>query len=206
MKLKTSAKGSGFGSLIAAITVSLCCIGPLVVIAFGAGGFAASALFEKWRPVFLVITFALLTLAWFMTCRKPKADCEVGSACTTKPVAKWNKVVLWLATGVVLVAAAFPSLSLVILRETQSALLVAINDASSAVLKVPIPSMDCAACAPSIQTKLGKQSGVLRAQVSYETKEAFVQYDAAKTSPQQLIASIDATGFKVEPTAPKETP
>lgn len=63
MKLKTLAKGSLFGSLIAAITASLCCIGPLVVVAFGAGGFAASALFEKWRPVFLVITFALLALA-----------------------------------------------------------------------------------------------------------------------------------------------
>lgn len=206
MKLKTLAKGSLFGSLIAAITASLCCIGPLVVVAFGAGGFAASALFEKWRPVFLVITFALLTLAWFMTYRKPKADCEVGSVCATKPVAKWNKVVLWLATGVVLVAAAFPSLSSVILRETQADLPVAVNDASSAVLKVTIPSMDCAACALSIQTKLGKQSGVQRAHVSYETKEAIVQYDAEKTSPQQLIAAIDETGFKVEPTAPKGTP
>lgn len=73
-------------------------------------------------------------------------------------------------------------------------------------MKVTIPSMDCAACALSIQTKLGRQSGVQRAQVSYETKEAIVQYDAAKTSPQQLIAAIDETGFKVEPTSPKETP
>lgn len=62
-----------------------------------------------------------------MTYRKPKAGCEVGSVCATKPVAKWNKVVLWLATGVVLVAAAFPSLSLVILHETQPDLPVAVK-------------------------------------------------------------------------------
>src|SRR5258706_556289 len=106
-------------SIVAAITASLCCIGPLVVVALGAGGFVASAVVEKWRPVFLLVTFALLALAWYLTSRKPKAACEEGSACATKPVPKWNKVILWVATGVVLVTAAFPSLSSAILRATQ---------------------------------------------------------------------------------------
>lgn len=198
------------GSVLAAITASLCCIGPLVAVALGAGGFAASALFEKWRPVFLGVTFALLALAWYLTYRKPKAACEEGSACATKPVAKWNKVVLWFATVFVLIAAAFPTLSSAILRVTQSnsdacCAPSAVADGNSAVLKVKIPSMDCAACAVNIQSVLKKQPGVQQAQVSFDTKEAVVQYDATKISPQKIIAAIDQTGFKAAPTTPKET-
>ena len=198
-KSKALQKATLGGSVLAAITASLCCVGPLVAVALGAGGFAASALFEKWRPVFLGVTFALLALAWYLTYRKPKADCEEGSACATKPVAKSNKVVLWFATGVVLVTAAFPSLSSAILRGTQSNAPVVVTDANSAVLKVKIPSMDCAACALNIQTKLRKQAGIITASVDYDTKEAVVQYDATKLSPEKIMATIDATGFKAEP-------
>ncbi len=203
-KSKALQKATLGGSVLAAITASLCCIGPLVAVLLGAGGFAASAVFEKWRPVFLAVTFALLALAWYLTYRKPKAACEEGSACATKPAAKWNKVVLWFATGLVLVTAAFPSLSSAILRGTQSNAPVVVTDGKSAVLKVKIPSMDCAACAVSIQKKLRRQPGVVTAQVSYDTKEAVVQYDATKLSPEKIIAAIDQTGFKAEPTTPKE--
>src|SRR5438309_8020845 len=118
-KSKALPKATLGGSILAAITASLCCIGPLVAVALGASGFAASAVFEKWRPVFLGVTFGLLALAWYLTYRKPKANCEEGSACATKSVFKWNKVILWVATGFVLIAAAFPSLSSAILRATQ---------------------------------------------------------------------------------------
>jgi mercuric ion transport protein len=203
-KSKALQKATLSGSVLAAITASLCCIGPLVAVALGAGGFAASAVFEKWRPVFLGVTFALLAVAWYLTYRKPKAACEEGSACATKPVSKWNKRVLWFATGVVLVSAAFPSLSSAILRGTQSNAPVVVTDANSAVLKVKIPSMDCAACAVSIQTKLGKQAGVVTAQVSFDTKEAIVQYDATKVAPRDIIAAIDETGFKAESATRKD--
>src|SRR6266853_4215869 len=103
-KSKALQKATLGGSVLTAITASLCCIGPLVAVLLGASGFAASAVFEKWRPGFLGLTVVLLALAWCLTYRKPKAACEEGSACATKPVAKWNKVVLWFATLFVLAA------------------------------------------------------------------------------------------------------
>lgn len=199
-KSKALQKASLGGSILAAITASLCCIGPLVAVALGAGGFAASAVFEKWRPVFLGVTFALLALAWYLTYRKPKAACEPGSACATKPVAKWNKVVLGFATAFVLVAAAFPSLSSAILRGSQRSTTAVVAGPNTAILKLKIPSMDCAACAASIQAKLRQQSGFESAEVIYATKEAIVQYDTKKLTPEQIIATIDETGFKVDPT------
>lgn len=104
------------GSLLAAITASLCCIGLLVAVLLGAGSFTASAAFKKWRPMFLVVAFVLLAAAWYLTYRKPKAACEEGSACAARPVARWNRTLLWLATALVVAAAAFPGLSSVLSR------------------------------------------------------------------------------------------
>lgn len=201
-KTKTLQRASLGGSVLAAITASLCCIGPLIAVALGAGGFAVSAVFQKWRPVFLGVTFALLALAWYLTYRKPKASCEEGSACATKPVTKWNKVVPWFSTAFVLAAVAFPSLSSAILSRALSNSDPAVSNVApgnSAVLKVKIPSMDCAACAAGIQAMLRQQAGVQSAQVSFETKEAVVRYDASKVSPEKITSAIDETGFKAEP-------
>ncbi len=204
--MKALQKATLGGSVLAAITASLCCIGPLVAVVLGASGFAASAVFEKWRPVFLVVTVALLGLAWYLTYRKPKAACEAGSACSTEPVAKWNQVVLWLATAFVLIAAAFPTLSSAILGSTATNPPAAVADGNSAVLNVKIPIMNCAACALNIRSVLKKQPGVQQARVSFDTKEAVVRYDPTKLSPEKIIAAIDQTGFKTQLGSAKEKP
>ncbi len=202
-KSKALQKASLGGSILAAVAASLCCIGPMVAALLGAGGFAASAVFEKWRPVFLAMTFALLGVAWYLTYRKSKSACEDGSACAIKPASKWNKVVLWFATAFVVAATAFPSLSSAMLGSNQASpdaccAPSAVANTNIAVLGAKIPSMDCAACALNIQFILNKQPGVQQAQVSFDTKTAVVQYDRTKLSPEKIIATIDATGFKAE--------
>lgn len=191
------------GSIVAAVAASLCCLGPLVAVTLGSGGLVGSALFEKWRPLLLVATFALLLLAWYLTYRKSSGACAEGSTCASKPVSKWNKLLLGLATGIVVAVAAFPSLSSALLRTTPGSAPTLKAGDGSAVLKVKIPSMDCAACAAGIQAKLRKLTGVQGAQVLFDTKEATVRYDAVKLSPAQIVAAIDAAGFKAEPATPR---
>ena len=117
------------------------------------------------------------------------------------PVAKWNKVILWLATAFVIAIAAFPTYSGVAAR-----LLVPAGGSDSgssqiklATLQVNIPSMDCGACAAGIQAKLNKQDGVQAAQVDFATKTAVIRFDPGKPSPERVTALIDETGFKAEP-------
>jgi copper chaperone CopZ len=186
------------GSIIAAISASLCCLGPIIAVSIGASGFAAASAFARWRPLFLVLTFALLGLAWFLTYRKPKTCPEDSPPCPTSPASRWNKLVLVLATTVVLAFAAFPYLSSAALRLLSSSGQQT-NAANPAVLKVSIPSMDCAACAASIQKQLIEQPGVQKAQVRFDSKEALVYYDANTTSRDQVIRAINNTGFKAEP-------
>lgn len=117
-KFELFRKASLGGTAVAAISTTLCCIGPLVAVLFGAGGFAAAGFFARWRPVFLTVTFMFLALAWFLTYRKPKAVCADGSCAKTSPFA-WSKITLWILTAAVLVTAGFPAFSSAILPAKQ---------------------------------------------------------------------------------------
>ena len=137
-------KASLGGSVVAAISASLCCIGPLVAVLLGASGFAAAGFFAKWRPVLLTATFAFLALAWFLTYRKPKAVCTDGSCATTSAFA-WSKVTLWIATASVIVAAGFPAFSSAMLQAKQGATCCASagsTDASTGSLQLKIPAIE----------------------------------------------------------------
>ena len=188
-------------SVLSAITASLCCIGPLVAVIVGASSFAAAGLFAQWRPLFLTITALMLAAAWYLTYRHPKADHCSTEACPRNPVAKWNKIILWLATAFVIAIVAFPTYSGVAARLLVPA---SASDSGSsqiklATLQVNIPSMDCGSCAAGIRAKLKKQDGVQAAQVDFATKAAVIHFDPGKLSPERVTALIDETGFKAEP-------
>src|SRR5215467_4040187 len=98
-----------FGSVLAAIGASACCIGPLVALVLGVGGAAATSGLQRWRPVFLGVTFVLLAAAWYLAYRKPRADaCGEGAACAGRGSAKGGKVILWAGTVLAVALAAMP--------------------------------------------------------------------------------------------------
>jgi copper chaperone CopZ len=194
-KSNTLRKASLGGSIVAAISASLCCLGPLIAVLIGASGFAAATALVSWRPLFLVLTFAFLSLACFLTYRRPKTCSEDSPTCPITPTSGWNKTVLLLATAVTLLFAGFPYLAVLRLRSDPDRQ----TNVTDAVLKVSIPSMDCAACATSIQRQITEQPGVQKAQVSFDAKQAVVYYRANRISRDQLIRAINNTGFKAEP-------
>jgi len=66
-------------------------------------------------------------------------------------------------------------------------------------LKVRIPSRDCAGCAISIEKALKAEGRIREAEVSFDTKEAIVYFNASEISRKEVIATINNTGFKAEP-------
>src|SRR5262249_29691786 len=95
------------GSVLAAIAASLCCIGPLVALAFGLGTFGAAAAFEGLRPYLLGLTALLLAGAFYITYRKRQVMCEDGS-CKIGRAGRASRVMLWVVTVAVVTLAAFP--------------------------------------------------------------------------------------------------
>src|SRR5437667_11329709 len=88
------------GGFLSALAASLCCIGPLLALAAGAGGFAAAGWFERWRPTFLAITAGLLAVAWVLTLRARRMVCQ-DSTCASPRGRGWTLGVLLFSTVLV---------------------------------------------------------------------------------------------------------
>lgn len=104
---------TGVGSVITAFLASLCCIGPVVGVLLGVGGLGAAASLEVYRPYFLGVTFIFLGGAFYFSYGK-KEDCEEGEACDVRQGGGWQRILLWVATGVALIFAAAPYLLLLV--------------------------------------------------------------------------------------------
>ena len=179
------------GGVLAGVAASLCCIGPLLSLGLGLGSFAAATWFAPWRPVLLVVTFILLGLAWWLTYRRPKADCADGT-CVKQP-GKASRAALWLGTSLALGFALYPSLPAANHRINTAA--VAATDAHFSVM---IPSMDCPPCAKGIEATLRRALGVKEAVVNYDSKRATIIFDPSIVSRDALLARIDASGFPAD--------
>ena len=62
--------------------------------------------------------------------------------------------------------------------------------------RLDIGGMTCAACSARVQRALERTDGVDQAAVNLMTNSAAITYDPARTSPQQLIAVVEKTGYE----------
>lgn len=99
------------GAILSAFIASACCVGPLVLALLGLGGGALLVKFEPYRPLFTAITLGLLGVGFWLQYRKPKAvEAAEGDACGC-PAPRANRagrVMLWVATVLVVGFLAFP--------------------------------------------------------------------------------------------------
>ena len=110
------------GAVAAAFLASLCCVGPLVFVAFGVGAGMAST-FEPLRPLFTALTVGLLAVGFYVVYgrRGPTAGpdaavaCAPDGSCAVPRDRARDKVLLWSATVLALVFLTFPRWSLLFL-------------------------------------------------------------------------------------------
>lgn len=105
------------GAVGAAFLASLCCVEPLVFVAFGVGASLAST-FEPLRPVFTVLTVALLALGFYVTYGKrpaaADAACAPDGTCAVARNRTRDKLLLWIATIVAVAFLTFPRWSVLL--------------------------------------------------------------------------------------------
>ena len=58
-----------------------------------------------------------------------------------------------------------------------------------------VPGMDCPVCPITVKKALGKVAGVTRAEVNFDTKEAVVTFDDAKTNVEALRKATSNAGY-----------
>ncbi len=94
---------------LAAIGASLCCIGPLVLIALGIGGTWVSYLtaLEPYRPIFVGITLIFLFLAFRKLYILPR-QCAPDQACAIPSVLRNQRIIFWIVTILLVALLTFP--------------------------------------------------------------------------------------------------
>ena len=102
-------RGNGFlaAGMLSAIGASICCIGPLVLLAIGINGawIASPTALEPYRPVFIALTFLFLGSAFY---RLYLARPACSSACADPRALKRRRLGFWIVTVLALGLIAAP--------------------------------------------------------------------------------------------------
>jgi copper chaperone CopZ len=61
---------------------------------------------------------------------------------------------------------------------------------------VAIEGMSCTSCASGIKAMLKRTPGVISAEVSFERREADVEYDPERTTREKIVEAITKLGYK----------
>jgi mercuric ion transport protein len=106
--------GTIFAAAFAAIGASLCCIGPLVLLALGIGGTWISSLvaLEPYRPIFITITLVFLFLAFRKLYLLPR-QCAPDEVCAIPSVLRNQRIIFWIVSLILIALLTFPYYGLV---------------------------------------------------------------------------------------------
>ncbi|MCA1697013.1 MAG: heavy metal translocating P-type ATPase, partial [Actinobacteria bacterium] len=63
------------------------------------------------------------------------------------------------------------------------------------LVTIPVTGMTCASCVRRVERALSKKEGVASASVNFAAEKATVEYDPAKSSPDDLIGTIEGAGY-----------
>ncbi|MCH7557795.1 MAG: cation transporter [Planctomycetes bacterium] len=188
------------GAVLSAILSSACCWLPLLLIAFGASAAGVSGFFEAYRPYLLGATGLLLAGGFYLVYFR-KERCEPGSTCAVPSprLVRFNKVMLLVATVVVLLFALFPNyLGFLIGSDKDNSPVTALTGEGHLFR---IEGMTCEGCAVNLQSHLVRVPGVTHAEVSYKSKTARLFFDTrvAPPSDSKIQEAIKQAGYQGSP-------
>lgn len=110
--MQLTGKTSLLASVAAAIGASLCCVGPLVLLALGIGGSWIGNLtaMEPYRPIFIGLTLVFLGLAFRQLYLVPQV-CAPGTPCANPNTIKRQRLIFWIVGILLLGLLAVPLLA-----------------------------------------------------------------------------------------------
>jgi copper chaperone CopZ len=184
MKVKTVA-------ILSAVLGSICCVGPLVLIALGVG--AGAVFIGRYHWFFVAAAIAVLGWAWLKHFRE-----KVPCACEHRgPGSNGISLPTLLITSAVVVGFTALNFSSYIFAGPPP--LAAIPTANLRRVIIPVAGLTCVTCEIPVRGALKRIDGVRFAYVSAATQNATVDYDPAKTNPEKLVAAINSTGYRAAP-------
>ena len=183
-----------WGAVLAAVTASVCCVGPLLLLGLGVSGAWIGTLtaLEPVRPVVSIAALGFLGFAFYRAYRTPStAECAEGRPCDRPGSRRFTKTAFWVAAVAVLALLAFPYVAPHLFANAAPA--EGTSQASRVVLVVE--NMHCATCPVTVAASLEQVAGVVDAQVTLDPPEAVVFYDEKQTNMDELIDATIRAGY-----------
>jgi len=181
-------KAKGLG-IFSAVTSSICCIGPPLLILAGLGGLGFGAVIGKYHWYFIIGAALLLSLAWG-TFFKEKKSCETKH-CEMEGK-KMTRNILILASLVV-----FTFVGLNVYTYAKESPISSIAQ-TGVQISIPVEGMTCFTCETAVRKAVKKLPGIHDVKASAKDKLALVSYDPEKTSLDSIVGAINSTGFKAK--------
>jgi len=186
------------GVIIAALTASVCCVGPLLLLGLGIGGAWVGNLtaLEPFRPYLMTVTLAVLAYAFYKI-YKPKPEvCEPGSYCANPKSDRINKITLWVSTVFVIGLLATPYIAgEMVAAENAETDRLSEQLANLKQITLDVPGMNCPSCPFTVQKSLKKLDGVISARATLEDKKALVIYNPSLVSPEEMMEATANAGY-----------
>ncbi len=199
LKKPPESKFGLFGAAIAAMAASVCCVGPLILLALGVGGAWVSYLtaLEPLRPYLMGGSFLLLLYAFYRIYRKPRAQkCADGRYCANPKSDKINKISLWIVTVFIIALFATPYIAgYSVTKARQSNSDSSLVTARLARSTLSVAGMTCPSCLFTVQKSLSHLNGVLQVQINFQEKNALVLYEANTVTIEQLMRATFRAGY-----------
>ncbi len=199
-----AARATAAGSIFSGGLAAACCLGPALFVLLGIGGIGAITSFVQYRTPLMALSLVFLGTGFYFAYRKPR---ECGAECPPSAGNRLNRIIVWLAAGILIIFSTLPYLIGEDLVKDQSPVLSSGADtaiaftASAAKIKSPetiplaVEGMTCVSCEKPVKKALNKLPGVSGVKVSYKKGEAVIEYDPEKVTPEQMIDAIKKAGY-----------
>jgi len=175
--------------ILAVILGSICCIGPLLLVAIGVG--SGAVFIGRYHWFFIIAAMAILTWAWAKYLRE-KTVCD----CEHKPMGgQRSAIVTLLITTALVIGFAGLNISRYVFGGVPPAAQDQLSNGLSRIV-ITVDGLSCVACEIPVRHALRRIDGVKAIYVGAATKTATVEYEPAKTNPEQLVAAINSTGYR----------
>ena len=187
--------GSG---IITAIAASMCCITPVLALIAGTTGIASSfSWLEPARPYLIGFTVLVIVFAWYQKLKTSKEE-DIQCACEDeeKPSFWQSQKFLGIVTVFTVLMLSFPYYSSAFYPDNKKEVTI-VNASDIQTIQLDIEGMTCEACDNHVTHAAREVGGVIEAMADYKTGTAEVKFDKTKASKEEIIKSINKTGYKV---------
>jgi mercuric ion transport protein len=196
--IKLNKKTSMGTAIFSAVTLKLCCWGPLLLT--GVIGITGSSIYFSWltilKPYLLAIAFLSLGYAFYQI-YKPKTEKVCKNCETKKPSFFKSRFYVWFVAVFVLLmtlVSYYPQ----IFHKTINNDILSVDKSNAQIIEFNIEGMVCTGCEETINHSVKKIEGVLQVMTSHKEGTSIIEFDTTRTNRESITKVILSKGYVIK--------